>query len=149
MSIQYSNGHIFCSCGDSFYVGLEDRLAERLWESYDHELSDEELYACPSCRMQFQLEIVVEKTVVTSFRKLTPLGQLMQTEDGQIGLSMLKGAAIGDLIQFRNMDDEFVLFPDGIYVVDEKEYAVKDGIVMNYWGISDQNQMNLFEECVI
>ena len=154
MNAYYSNDYIFCPCGTSFYAHLETCLSNQLWDdSYETELSDEETYTCPTCKMQYNLEITVEKEVVTSYRKLNALGQFIRTDDNrEISLSLLQGAWIGELIQVKGeFDEEAIVFPDGVYVVGEKEYTMQDGIVVDYWSIPDENQLqlSLLEECYV
>lgn len=149
MKSAYYQDEIHCQCGQCFRVGLETRLSDELWEDrFDTEHSGEEQYVCPRCGRQFLLEIKVEMTVETVYLSLEEVGQVAMASSGVVvDIAALRGAWIGDKIVLEEDHGEEVLMPDGVYVTGEKEYKVVDGIVVEYWGVPDENQLNLFEEC--
>lgn len=147
----YSDDYIHCTCGTSFRAGLETRLSDELWESssFDTDSCEEERYNCPRCGTQFNLEIRVEKTVVTTYRHLEVLGQFITNDYGsELNVMSLQGSWIGERALAPGEDSDEMVFPDGIYITGEKEYHVEDGVVVNYWGVPDENQLSLFEETV-
>lgn len=145
----YKINFIHCTCGKDFYVGLENRLSDTLWEmSFDSQLGEEEDYQCPHCKMEYQLDIQVQKTIELTHAELTTMGQSIVTDNGiSLSLNILKGSMIGDKANYQDeFDDQPTDFPDGKYIVDAKEYTVSKGIVTNYWSTPDANQMGLFAD---
>lgn len=134
----YINNWIHCLCGEEIPAPLEDHLSDSLWmNSFDTDLAEEEQYKCPKCACEFNLELRVEKTVVVTYQKIELIGQLVEDIDGDEW----------DMRQFENMTllDKAPL-PDGVYIYQDKEYLVKNQIVMSYWAVTDNDQMSLFEE---
>lgn len=144
---EYSDGAIYCTCGQSFRTRLEARLSEDLWEDggFDNELAEEEQYSCPRCGTQFILEIRVEKTVITTHQHLEVLGRFITNNYGsELNIMNLQGIWIGEPALANGECIEEMIFPDGVYVTGEKEVHVDNGIVVDVWGISDENQLTLF-----
>lgn len=135
---QYHDEYITCVCGESFPARLETNLSDRLWDStlFDTDLAEEQQYHCPKCNCQYNLEIRVEKQIVTTFQKVELLGQYFIDVDGDEWVSSQLGAK-------EQLDH--VPLPDGIYLYDGKEYHVKSQNLITMWSTTDENQLNLFE----
>jgi hypothetical protein len=148
---KYKHEMIHCTCGTAFPVGLEGRLSDYLWEDdMDNHVSDEETYKCPHCNMSYELDIALEKTISLLSATLQPLGQLITNEfDNDLDVSLLQNFWIGDAAVLGRLHSEEMAFPDGVYVTSGKEYRIEEGIVQDYWSMTDDNQLLLLEESLI
>lgn len=137
----YSNERINCSCGTSFFVSLEEELAEELsGDRYESNMEDDENYTCPTCQRQFKLSVEVTKIVTLSSFELEELGRFISGIDGEkINISMLEGKWIGEEV---NKD-----VSDGIYIAGDREYHILNGLISNVWNLTDENQLT-FEEMI-
>lgn len=62
--------------------------------------------------------------------------------------SSIGGPAIGLVVNEHDQMEEVTLL-DGIYRTEERECTVENGIVVNYWGMPDENQLTFSEETQI
>lgn len=144
----YYSDYVHCSCGMEIYTNMETRLSDEVFEGFDNDACETEIITCPRCKMQYELELRVRKTVEVEYSNLNPLGQFVTNDFGEsLNLSMLSGKWIGEEAGFKDeYENEYHIFSDGIYRIKEKEYTVQQGIVSDIWSIMDDNQLTLFEE---
>lgn len=138
MKEPFINGNtIVCTCGNRFTATLAEELAEELsGDSFEDRYEEDREYECESCGANYNLFVLVTKTISIEEQSLTVLDRTeIDLYGNRFNLGQLKNAVI---------DDEVPL-EDGQYENSGYFYVIENQTLTGVFSAkTDESQMSLF-----